>query len=171
MKYLLIASLHLISSLAFANQLYYELRSPDYKDDMYIECDKYVRSSHDAFRTDITQLFHANKNKEWSKATSILAKYDTSNYFINNQFTQAVYNCGSGYSFSDGNNYYRNMYADIYMMVKGIEEATENKTACKPNIEEHFNKIQQALDAILGATNKTANKSSNLTGAKDAPPS
>lgn len=171
MKYSLILMLSLACSAALADQLYYEFLSPGYEDDIYLECDKYVRANHAAFRSDITKLFNANKNKEWKNTASILTKYDTSNLYINNKFTQAVYNCGNGYSFSDGNNYYRSMYADIYMMIKGIKDATEDKTVCKPNIQEHFDNIQRALDTIMDATNKAANKSSNLTGAKNAPSS
>ena len=162
MKFIQIIALFLtIPNALNARSLSYDFMSPGYEDADYLECDKYVRENHEAFVSDMSRLFDANKNKDWVNTKSFLNKYDTDNLFINNTFTQAIYTCGLGYTFSDGNNYYRTLYADIYMMIRGIKKTSENKSICSLDINERFNEVKQKLRLIINATNNAANKSLN----------
>jgi len=148
---------------AHANQLHYDLMSPGYKDSTYLECDNYVRSNHKTFITDMEDLLKANKNKDWNKVHSIISRYDTKNSFINNAFAKAVYNCGNGYTFSDGGNYYRNLYSALYQYIKGVEEASIKLKRCSPSTAELYDRIKTTLSLIMGATNKAANNTLQLT--------
>ncbi len=137
--------------------------SPGYKDSIYIECDHHVRNNQDSFLVDMDALLKANKNKNWNKVHSILSRYDTNNSFINNAFAKAVYNCGNGYTFSDGSNHYRNLYSALYQYIKGIEESSKDLKRCSPSTTELYSNIKNTLTLIVNATNKAANKSSNPT--------
>ena len=146
-----------------ADQIHYDFMSPGYKDSAHLECDRHVRNNQDLFLADMEALLKANKNKDWSKVHTILSRYDTKNSFINNAFAKAVYNCGNGYTFSDGGNHYRNLYSALYQYIKGIEEASKTLKRCSPSTEELHSKIKNTLALIVSATNKAANKSSNPT--------
>jgi hypothetical protein len=161
----------IFSPSCFAGELTYNFLSPGYKDDRHLECDKYVRNNYKTHLQDMEKLIEASISQNWPLTDQLISKYNTDEGFIKNTYTQAVYDCGAGYIFSDGNNYYRNLYRDIFLLVMALKESTDSNKRCSPSAKDLLAKIKKTTSLIIGSTNKAANKSSNLTGAQNAPPS
>lgn len=161
----------IFSSPSLAGELTYNFLSPGYKDDRNLECDRYVRNYYKLHLEDMKNLIEASLGQNWSSTSQLLRKYKTDEGFIKNTYTQAVYDCGSGYIFSDGNNYYRNLYRDIFLLIMAIKESADNNKRCSTSAKDLLGKIVKTTSLIIGSTNKAANKSSNQIGAKNAPSS
>ena len=169
--------MHLSTSIIFLSLMSantyaadYDIRNPGSNDMEYIECDNYVRDNHKEFITDMNQLIEANNNQNWALLNQLTKKYDNELGFIANPFTHAVYDCGFGYTFSDGIDHYRNLYGNIALILMDIQVARDNKKQCSTNTTELLDDVIKTIATIVNSTNKAANKSLNRTGAKNAPP-
>lgn len=167
MKYLFII-LAIFSNTAYANELYYYSVHPQFLDEKILVCDEYVRNNADVFKKDVNDLLKAYASANSQYAQKLLSKYGDN--ILNNTYIKSILDCGSDYKFSNGVNYYRELFTSASLFLSTIQHSLDSQTNRTDSIQEHHEYTIHYLNVILSSTNKTANKSLNRIGAKDAPP-
>jgi len=148
-----------ISYTAHADDLYYYSRYPEIKllNDKAILCDLYVRQNSDTFKKDMHNLLKAYPVKDWDKSKNILSKFNidtNANNMLKNTFISSVIDCGNNYEFSDGVNYYRELFKSAPLFLMNINNSIKYPNSFPRDIDEHYKTSIQNLDKILNSENK-----------------
>lgn len=172
-KIVCISIILLLAQAALAEEVYYYSRHPEFLDKDVLVCDSYVRNNAKSFKVDMKNLVSANNKQDWKQAQLTLAKYGTKSNLVDlldDKFIKSVTDCGSNYKFSNGVNYYRELFKDATIFLLNMNRAIRKQKPYNGDIQEDYEFIIHYLNIILNSTNKTANKSFNPDGANNAPP-
>ena len=155
MKHILII-LAILSSTAYANELYYYSVHPGFMDNKILICDKYVRANAGEFKTNMNALLTAYTNNNTQKAQTLLKEYSGS--ILNNTYIKSIADCGGDYKFSNGVNYYRELFKEATLFISTVQNSLNSQTNRIDSIQEHHEFTIHYLNIILSSANKTANK-------------
>ena len=80
-----------------------------------------------------------------------------------------VLECGSVYKFSNGINYFQELFTSTLIFLNRAQGAHRKKESNNDDIREEYEFVVEYLGIILDSQNKSANKLLNQTGANNAP--
>ena len=172
-KYFILYLVLFFCSSAQATDSFYYVNYA-YDTDKAIICDKQVRDYSSQFTDDMRNLISTYQNKEYSKSEVILNEYGitkNNNSLLKNKFISSVLTCSAIYKFNGNINYYRELMATMTLFILKVSYTVIDSHPHDNDVKNLYEKTINYFNIVLNSTNKTANKSSNLTGAENAPSS
>ena len=150
------------------NSLQYYPKWPDLNEKELAECANYIKDNASLLKSDLSFLKSAYDNSQWAVASQIVEKYYKTD-FKREPLRTAIFNCMTGYTFSDGEDYYFELDTHLSMLLISTEVAIEKRMQCADDFHSTYTEVLRYLDIILSSTLKSANKSFNPTFLYAAP--